>query len=130
MLIFVEILLAVCVFLLGASLESAINCMVYRIFRHKSWVHGRSVCEHCGKTLQWWQVIPVISALFLRGRCSFCGYRFGYRYTILEASAGVVAVAISLVVQRNVFMAATIAALSLLVSIVVAVVHEARNSDS
>lgn len=84
----VTLVLWACLFMFGAVCESAINCAVYRIKRGMDWVHGRSVCECCGEPLRWWELIPVFSALFLRGRCPRCHSYFGFRHTVLEALCG------------------------------------------
>ena len=48
----------------------------------------RSRCSSCGHVLRWYENIPVLSYLFLRGKCSACGTRFGLRYPLVEAAAG------------------------------------------
>lgn len=81
-------ILWVAYFLLGASIESAINCAVYRVRRGMDWVRGHSICEGCLRRLRWWELIPVFSSLFLRGRCPRCGAKFGYKHAITEAACG------------------------------------------
>ena len=44
----------------------------------------RSRCSNCGHSLSWYENIPVISYIFLRGKCSVCGTRFGLRYPAVE----------------------------------------------
>ena len=48
----------------------------------------RSRCSSCGHVLRWYENIPVLSYLFLRGKCSACGTRYGLRYPLVEAAAG------------------------------------------
>lgn len=84
----VNLTLWACLFMFGAVCESAINCAVYRKKRGMDWVHGHSVCEGCGEQLRWWELIPVFSALFLRGKCPRCHTYFGFRHTLLEALCG------------------------------------------
>ena len=76
-------------FLVGASIESAINCAVYRMRRGVDWVGGHSVCEGCLRRLRWWELIPVFSSLFLRGSCPRCGVKFGYKHAVTEAVCGI-----------------------------------------
>lgn len=80
--------------MVGATICSAINCFIYRKPRGMDWVRGHSVCEHCGKQLKWWELVPVFSCVLLRARCSTCDYRFGYWHAIAEAACGVVFVVI------------------------------------
>ncbi|MEO7400798.1 MAG: A24 family peptidase [Polaromonas sp.] len=48
----------------------------------------RSRCSSCGHVLRWHENIPVLSYLFLMGKCSACGTRYGVRYPLVEAVAG------------------------------------------
>ena len=48
----------------------------------------RSRCSSCGHILRWYENIPVLSYLFLRGRCSVCGTAYGLRYPLVEAVTG------------------------------------------
>ncbi|MET4001059.1 A24 family peptidase [Marinobacterium sp. MBR-109] len=50
----------------------------------------RSRCGHCGHLIQWYENIPVISWLFLRGRCSDCGTRISVRYPLVELLSGLI----------------------------------------
>jgi leader peptidase (prepilin peptidase)/N-methyltransferase len=48
----------------------------------------RSRCSNCGHVIRWYENIPLLSYLFLRGRCSVCGTGFGLRYPLVEAATG------------------------------------------
>ena len=48
----------------------------------------RSRCSQCGHMIAWFENIPVLSYIFLRGKCSVCGTRFGIRYPVVEVSCG------------------------------------------
>ncbi|MCZ8255565.1 MAG: A24 family peptidase [Polaromonas sp.] len=48
----------------------------------------RSRCSSCGHVISWYENIPVVSYLFLRGKCSVCGQPYGVRYPIVEAVTG------------------------------------------
>ena len=48
----------------------------------------RSRCSNCGHTLRWYENIPVISYLFLRGKCSVCAAPYGLRYPVVELVCG------------------------------------------
>lgn len=80
-----------CTYMLGAAFESAYCCYLYRKSNNESWVHGSSHCEVCGHILSWWELIPVFGSLVLRGRCSHCHTFYGWKYLLLEVSAGFLA---------------------------------------
>lgn len=46
----------------------------------------RSACPSCGHQIRWWENIPVLSYLFLRGRCSSCGTTISFRYPLIEVA--------------------------------------------
>jgi leader peptidase (prepilin peptidase) / N-methyltransferase len=48
----------------------------------------RSACPHCGHLIRWYENIPVVSYLALRGRCSQCGKGIGLRYPAVELATG------------------------------------------
>lgn len=48
----------------------------------------RSACPKCGHTIRWYENIPVVSYLVLRGRCSACGAAIGGRYPLVELACG------------------------------------------
>ncbi len=48
----------------------------------------RSRCSNCGHVIVWYENIPILSYFFLRGNCSVCGTKFGWRYPLVEAVTG------------------------------------------
>ncbi|MDO9400312.1 MAG: A24 family peptidase [Polaromonas sp.] len=48
----------------------------------------RSRCSNCGHVIRWYENIPILSYLFLKGQCSVCGTRFGLRYPLVEIATG------------------------------------------
>lgn len=70
---------------LGAVLGSGLNCLSYRLAREQKWSgKERSVCVHCGHVLSSKDLIPVLSFLFLRGKCRYCGKKLSARYVLTE----------------------------------------------
>lgn len=59
------------VFLFGLCVGSFLNCVIYRLEKEEN-VKGRSYCPHCKHTLFWLDLIPVISFIFLKGKCRYC----------------------------------------------------------
>lgn len=80
------------IFILGACFYSFLNVVVLRYQRGLSFVHGRSRCPSCGHALSPFDLIPVLSWLFLRGRCRYCGARISARYFAMETLGGTLAV--------------------------------------
>ncbi len=71
--------------LLGASLGSFLNVVALRSISGKSWRGTeRSVCTSCGTVLGWKDLVPLASWCMLRGRCRYCGEKFGFRYFAVE----------------------------------------------
>lgn len=58
--------------LLGLVLGSFVNALVWRLHKGKEWVKDRSECVHCGHKLGPGDLIPIISWLWLRGKCRYC----------------------------------------------------------
>ncbi len=76
-------------FLAGLLIGSFLNVCVYRLPRDLSVVRPRSHCPQCEKTIAWYDNIPVVSFLLLRGRCRQCQARIPPRYPLVELATGV-----------------------------------------
>ena len=75
--------------LMGLSFGSFLNVCLSRWPGGESVVTPRSHCCNCGRTLAWWENIPVVSWLFLRGRCRTCNAKISWRYPLVEFLIGV-----------------------------------------
>ena len=69
---------------LGAMLGSFANVIIYRMPKEMSIVKPRSHCYACGKTVAWYDNIPIFSWFILRGKCRHCGAKFSFRYPFVE----------------------------------------------
>lgn len=78
------------IFLFGLIIGSFLNVVVLRYNTGKNFLHGRSLCFSCGKHLRWFELLPVISFLIQRGRCSSCKARISWQYPAVEFLTGVV----------------------------------------
>jgi leader peptidase (prepilin peptidase) / N-methyltransferase len=74
--------------LVGLAFGSFLNVCVTRWPAGESIVTPRSHCRSCARTLAWWENIPLVSWLSLRGRCRTCGARIGLRYPLVELVVG------------------------------------------
>lgn len=68
----------------GAVLGSFFNVLIYRIPRNMSILFPRSSCPHCGSTIPWYDNIPVISYILLKGKCRRCRKPISPRYILVE----------------------------------------------
>ena len=75
----------VAVVLFGLAIGSFLNVVIIRVPEGRSLWHPRSACPGCSAQLAWHDNIPVLSFLWLRGRCRQCGMRISRRYPIVEA---------------------------------------------
>jgi leader peptidase (prepilin peptidase)/N-methyltransferase len=74
--------------LLGLAFGSFLNVCLSRWPEGESMVKPRSHCRGCGRTLAWWENVPVVSWVALRGRCRTCGVWIGWRYPVVELGVG------------------------------------------
>lgn len=72
MLIISFLLLTTFLFLLGAILGSFLSVVILRSIAGEGWVSGRSRCDSCKNTISWYDNIPLLSYLILRGKCRYC----------------------------------------------------------
>jgi leader peptidase (prepilin peptidase)/N-methyltransferase len=74
--------------LFGLIIGSFLNVCIYRWPRDLSVVKPRSHCTACEKTIAWYDNIPVVSFVLLRGRCRHCRARISWRYPVVELATG------------------------------------------
>lgn len=73
--------------LFGLIIGSFLNVVILR--RGARGIGGRSGCLSCGEPLHWFDLVPVVSWVTLRGRCRSCGSRISVQYPLVEASTAV-----------------------------------------
>ena len=83
-----EVFLYILIFLLGIVIGSFLNVCIYRIPKHEDIVKTRSHCMSCGYQLKWYDMFPIFSYLFLRGRCRKCHAKLSVQYPVVEALNG------------------------------------------
>ncbi|MBZ0156627.1 MAG: prepilin peptidase [Alphaproteobacteria bacterium] len=79
---------AVFAFFFGLIVGSFLNVCIYRLPRDISIVSPPSACPRCHTSIKPWENIPLVSYLFLRGRCRTCGERISLRYPLVELGNG------------------------------------------
>jgi prepilin signal peptidase PulO-like enzyme (type II secretory pathway) len=83
-------LIFVFIFIFGLVIGSFLNAIIYRLKVKKSVWHGRSFCPKCKKKLGFWDLIPVFSFIFLRGKCRYCHEKISYQYPLVELATGTI----------------------------------------
>ncbi len=76
------------IFILGLCIGSFVNVVVMRTLIGEEFVHGRSRCDACRRELQWFEMIPLISYLVLRGRCRTCHKEIDMMHPVVELLTG------------------------------------------
>ena len=73
------------IFLMGACVGSFLNVVIWRMPRDQSIAFPGSHCPSCGRAIKWYDNVPLLSWLMLRGKCRFCSVSISPRYLIVEA---------------------------------------------
>ncbi|MCK4592371.1 prepilin peptidase [Candidatus Parcubacteria bacterium] len=76
------------IFIFGLAVGSFLNVVIFRLENGEKIVNDRSKCLHCKHILAWYDLIPVLSFIFLRGRCRYCGERISWQYPLVELGTG------------------------------------------
>ena len=83
-------------FVFGLCVGSFLNVVIHRLPREESIVHPSSHCPSCHTPVRWYDNLPLLSYLWLRGRCRGCGIRISPRYPVIELLTGVLFAAVAL----------------------------------
>ncbi|MCM2349575.1 MAG: prepilin peptidase [Bacteriovoracaceae bacterium] len=86
-----EIFFGIYFFIFGLLIGSFLNVVILRLPNKVNMVTKRSACPKCGGQLKWYHNIPLLSFIFLKGKCAFCGTRISWRYPLIELFTGLVA---------------------------------------
>lgn len=84
-----EIYFNLTLFVFGIAIGSFLNVCIYRIPKKMSIWQGRSRCPSCGKTIHWYHLVPVLSFVFLGGKCCFCKKCISWPYPLIELFSGI-----------------------------------------
>ena len=80
-----ETLRIIFVIVIGLVWGSFLNVVIYRLPRGQSLVTPPSTCPSCGRRIKWYDNIPVLSYLFLGGKCRFCRNKISIIYPVVES---------------------------------------------
>jgi len=81
-------LLVFLAFTFGTIIGSFLNVVIDRAEIKESPLKGGSYCPYCRKPLVWWELIPILSFIFLKGKCSSCKHKLSWQYPLVEAITG------------------------------------------
>ncbi len=82
-------IIGVFIFILGSVIASFLGVVIYRVPNDMSIVKPNSFCPECKKSIKWYDNIPIISYLILRGKCRYCGAKIGINSFLLELLGGI-----------------------------------------
>ena len=88
--LFIEIFLYASLFIMGSVFGSFFTLAVYRLPRKENITYVRSHCTSCDHKLDFWDLIPIWSYIFLGGKCRYCKEKIRARYILLEIFSGLV----------------------------------------
>lgn len=77
------------VFVLGLSIGSFLNVCIWRTRENISIVRGRSMCPNCHFSVKWYDNIPLLSFILLKGKCRRCSKNISWQYPIIEFVTGI-----------------------------------------
>ena len=119
-----DFLILASVFIVGTIIGSFLNVVIYRYNSGTSPLKGRSHCFSCGKTLRWFELIPIASFLFSGGRCMACKVRLSWQYPVVEALTGAMFVLVFLLKEPII---ETILLLLIFSTLIVIAVYDLRH---
>ena len=96
------ILYNIIIFIFGLIIGSFLNVIIYRLENGGKIINDRSRCLRCKHTLNWQDLIPVLSFIFLKGKCRYCNNKISWQYPLVEIGTGILFV-IVFSIQYSVF---------------------------
>lgn len=109
-----QIIFYLLIFAIGTLFGSFFTLAVYRIPLHQDITHKRSYCPNCNHKLSFWDMIPILSYLFLGGKCRYCKQKIRVRYLLLELLTGILFLLFAMSININ-FMALKVNVLAYLI---------------
>jgi len=76
-------------FIFGGIWGSFCNVYIYRLPNNESVIKGRSFCPSCKNQIKWYDNIPFLSFIFLRGKCRNCSNKISFQYFLVELLSGI-----------------------------------------
>ena len=90
-----DLFLPLFIFIFGLIIGSFLNCVIYRLalpnfsLKNLGGLRNRSYCPYCQHQLSFWDLIPVLSFIILRGKCRYCQNKISLQYPLVEIATGI-----------------------------------------
>jgi leader peptidase (prepilin peptidase)/N-methyltransferase len=84
----IEVIIMLIMFIYGTVIGSFLNVVILRTPLKEQVIKGRSRCMTCEHTLTWYDLFPVLSWVFLGGKCRYCKTKISGRYALVESLCG------------------------------------------
>lgn len=107
------------IFLIGLSLGSFLNVVIFRFNTGHSAVRGKSKCVNCQLTIRWFDLMPVLSYFLLGGKCRNCRKKISPMYPVVELSVAVILLLFFSNIQQPSYLAALNALIILLFTLII-----------
>lgn len=85
-----QIIFYITIYIIGILLGSFFTLATYRLPLKQDITHTRSYCPNCNHRLNFWDLIPVFSFIFLKAKCRYCKNKISARYVIIELTSGLI----------------------------------------
>ena len=83
------LILYIVIFIYGIMIGSFVNVLIYRIPKRENIAIEHSHCMNCGHKLRWYDLVPLFSWVFLRGKCRYCKSKISIQYPLVEVINGI-----------------------------------------
>ncbi len=83
------LIITIVFFIFGLVIGSFINVCIYRIPKEESLFSPGSHCTSCGRFISWHDNIPLLSFIFLKGKCRYCKSKISFQYPLVEFLTGI-----------------------------------------
>ena len=96
-----ELIIYFLIFIMGSFFGSFFTLAVYRIPLKQDIIHKHSYCPNCNHKLGTFDLIPIFSYIFLKGKCRYCNTKIRPRYFLLEIFSGTIFLLLALSIRIN-----------------------------
>ena len=91
-----EAILYILIFIMGTVFGSFLTLATYRVPLHQDILIKHSYCPKCNHKLGFFDMIPLLSYFFLKGKCRYCKSKISFRYPLIEIACGICFVVLAL----------------------------------
>lgn len=98
-----NIILYIIIFVMGSVFGSFLTLATYRIPLNQDITHKHSYCPKCNHKLSFLDMIPILSYIFLKGKCRYCKAKIGPRYFTIEILSGIAFICLAILIGINIY---------------------------